>query len=337
MNQNVIFAFLSTLVLLSSCKSRNFNTELRGKIDNPGAKQSACHEIINPKAPYTPEILVEQLTRALNQAATSKTFEKENFRDLLFADDVETAAKGKLNPEILGGNSCTLVRAINESMNKPAHFHWLTGNGRTSAGGMAIYKGDVFAEGFYRNRSVGVDGSLYPRKRFSQEELLGRQPWFEWSSQSKKFAARLGTPAARLMAHISSEQGLNAFTLYRGTNAKYADKRAALATLNSFLFSSDTGGIFSTPSHEKAKGWANPVVLTSRINPNILLNVFAQQKSDNQKSAAAYVGIEFDYVEFAFLYSPGDTENIFFDNVTSKCIVSDKALGSDVSFASSCQ
>jgi hypothetical protein len=337
MSQNLIIAFLATLALLSSCKSRDFNTALRSRIDNPDAKQSPCHEIINPKAPYTPEILIEQLTSALNQSATSKTFEKENFRDLLFADDVETAAKGKLNPEILSGNSCTLVRAINESMNKPAHFYWLTGNGRTSSGGMAIYKGDVFAEGFYRNRSVGVDGSLYPRKRYSQEELLGRQPWFEWSPQSKKFAARLGSPATRLMAHISSEQGSNALTLHRGTNTKYADKVAALATLNSFLFSSNTGGIFSTPSYEKAKGWANPVVLTSRINPKILLDAFTQQKSDNQKTAAAYVGIEFDYVEFAFLYSPGDTKNIFFDNVTNKCVVSDKAQGSDASFAKSCQ
>jgi hypothetical protein len=336
MNQKLLTSSIGTLVLILGCKARDFNTDLRGTIVDPDAKQSPCHEIINPKAPYTPEILVEQLTSALNQAATSNTFEKENFRDFLFADDVETAAKGRLKKDILGGNSCALVRAINESMNKPSHFYWLTGNGRTSYGGMAIYKGDVFAEGFYRNRSTGVVGP-FSRKRYSQEELLDRQPWFEWSAQSKKFAARIGSPATRLMTHISSEQGSNAFTLYRGTNSKYSDKVAALATLNSFLFSSNTGGIFSTPSYEKAKGWANPVVLTSRINPKILLDAFAQQKSDNQKTAAAYVGIEFDYVEFAFLYSPGDTKNIFFDNVTNKCVVSDKAQGSDASFATSCQ
>ena len=326
-----------TLALAVGCKSRDFNGELRGKISNPDAKQSPCHEIINPKAPYTPEIFVEQLTSAMNQAAAGKIFEKENFRDMLFADDIESAARGTLKQDILRGDSCSLVRAINESMSKPSHFYWLTGNGRTSSGGLAIYKGDVFAEGFYRNRAAGVEGSLFPRRRYNQEELLGRQPWFEWNSQSKKFSPRLGSPATRILTHISSEQGSNAFTLYRGTNSKYTDKGAALATLNSFPFGVNTGGIFSTSSYEKAKGWANPVLLTSRINPKILQDAFTSQKMENRKTAPVYVGIEFDYVEIAFLYSPGDQENIFFDNVTSKCVVSEKAQGSEASLAASCR
>lgn len=322
---------------ISACKSRDFNTELRGKIDNPDGRQSPCLETLNPKAPYTPEVLIQQLTAAMNQAALSKTFESENYRDFLFSDDVGSVTRASLKSEVLNGDACSLVRSINESMTKPSHFYWLTGNGRTSFGGMALYKGDVFAEGFYRNRAAGVEGSLFARKKYSQEELLNRQPWLEWSPQSKKFTARLGSPASRIINHIADEQGANALTLHRGTNTKFADKSTALATLNSFLFGNNKGGIFSTPSYTDAKGWANPVVLSSRVNPKTLMEAASPQRADNQKSPAVYVGIEFGYVEIAFLYEPGDKSNLFFDNIVSKCVVSDRAQGTDANFAAACK
>lgn len=326
----------AAVVLLLACKARDFNSDLRGKVDNPDARQTPCLETLQRNAPYTPEVLNQQLTAALNQAATSKFFEAENFRDLLFSSEVEVAARGALKAELFLGDNCSLIRAINESRTKPSHFYWLTGNGRTSFGGMALYKGDIYAEGFYRNRQSGVDGSLFTRKKYGLDELMNKQPWFEWSPQTKKFTPRLGSPGARLVSHIAADQGTDAVTLYRGTNVKFADKLTALATLNSFAFGNNFGGIFSTPSYDAAKGWANPVVLKSRLSPKSLSDAMAAQKPNSPKSPLVYAGVEFGYVEVAFLYTPGDKSNLFFDNVVSKCIVQDKSQGGDAAFASPC-
>ncbi|MEN9529585.1 MAG: hypothetical protein RI932_1458 [Pseudomonadota bacterium] len=337
MQFNKFFLTIVAAVSLLGCKSRDFNSDLRGKIDNPDGRQTPCHETLQRNAPYTPELLTQQLTAALNQAATSKVFEPENFRDLLFSSEVDLAARGALKSELFLGDHCNLIRAINKSLTEPSHFYWLTGNGRTSFGGMALYKGDVFAEGFYRNRASGVEGSLFERKKYELEELMNKQPWFEWNAQTKKFSPRLGSPGARLVAHISADQGMNAVTLHRGTNVKYSDKMSALGTLNSFLFGKNLGGIFSTPDYDAAKGWSNPVVLSSRINPKTLLEALTPQKADSNKTATVYAGVEFDYVEVAFLYSAADKTNLFFDNVVSKCVVPEKAQGADSAYASSCK
>ena len=329
---------LTSVYLFSmSCKSRDFNSDLRGKVEPSLSKPQACHESLNPNAPYTPETLIQQLTLAMNHAASSKTFETENFKDLLFASDVESASKATLKNDAIQGDMCSLARAINESASKPSHFYWLTGNGRTVFGGMALFKGDVYAEGFYRNRSSGVDTALFPRKSYTQEELFLKQPWFEWNSGSKNFVAKLGYPAERILTHLKREQGGSSLTLYRGTNVKFADKATALATLNSFPFGTSHGGIFSTPSFEKAMGWASPVVLTSRIELDQLFGGTATSQTQNGTKPAVYVGIEFDYVEVAFLYAPGDKNNLFFDNITSKCVVSEKAKGTETSYAPPCK
>lgn len=327
-NPNLTPIFLIVLVF-SGCHPRRFNSDPRAKVESPNGELSQCHETLNPNAPYTPAILIRELTAALNQAALNKTFETENFRDLLFADDATVAASGNLKPEILEGDSCSLVRAINESLKKPSHFYWLTGNGRTSFGGMALYRGDVFAEGFYRNRSSGVDGSLFARKKYGKEELLERQPWFEWSAQSKQFIPKLESPAPRIFSHLIQNQNSEQLTLYRGTNTKFADKRTALATLNTFMFGTDFGGLFTTPSRSAAKGWASPVLLTTRISPKSLI-------APSEKSSPVYVGVEFGYVEIAFLYKAGDTSNLLFDNLIDTCIVREKAQANDLNFAHEC-
>lgn len=331
--------WLTTVACLfvMACKSREFNSDIRDDRNPSSSRSLPCHESLNPKAPYTPEVFFQQLTAAMNQAATSKTFEAENFRDLLFSSEAESASKGRLKLEDLQGDTCTLVRAINESMSKPSHFYWLTGNGRQSYGGMVLYKGDIFAEGFYRNRSIGVDGMLFRRRAYTQEELFLKQPWFEWNSQNKKFSAKVGNPAERILSHVAKEQGGASLTLHRGTAVKYADKATALATLNSFPFGKMAGGIFSTPSFENAKSWASPVVLSARFQLNQLTGSTLQVSSPNGRLPALYVGIEFNYVEVAFLYAPGDKSNLFFDNVVSKCVVSDKAQGTDASFAPPCK
>jgi hypothetical protein len=330
--------FISVVAFfMVGCKSRDFNSDIRGKIEPSATRSQSCHETLSPKAPYTPEVLLQQLTLAMNQAASSRTFESENFRDLLFSSEVEGASKGALKSDSLQGDTCSLVRDINASMTKPTHFYWLTGNGRTSFGGMALYKGDVFAEGFYRNRSSGVQGALFSRKAYGPEELFLKQPWFEWNSQSKKFIAKLGNPSERILSHVVREQGGTSLMLHRGTTVKFAEKTSALATLNSFPFGASLGGIFSTPSFEDAKGWASPVVLSSRLELNQLSGSTLPVQSGNEKIPALYAGIEFNYVEVAFLYAPRDKNNLFFDNVVAKCVVSDKAQGNESSFAPPCK
>lgn len=328
---------LSSVLLLVACKSRDFNSDLRGRTDNPDRPADTCLETLNKNAPYTPETLNQQLTAAFNQAALSKTLTTEHFRDLLFSEEAELAGRGQLKNNLLLGDSCSLIRAINESMSKPSYFYWLTGNGRTTFGGMTMYKGDIYAEGFYRNRGAGVENAFAKRRVYDTKELFSLQPWFEWSPQTKKFSARLGSPAARLFQHIIEEQGTTAITLHRGTNVKYADKATALASRNSFSFGPNLGGIFSTPSFEVAKGWAGPVVLSARMTPKQLSEAATLRKPEIGDVPTVYAGVEFGYVEIAFVYSPGDKNNLFFDNIIGKCTVAEKAQPADANFAAACK
>jgi hypothetical protein len=278
-----------------------------------------------------------KLAAAFNDAASSGTFETENFRDFLYSNDVKTASKGTLRWESFAGDECNLIRTINESLKNPVYFFWLTGDGLNSFGGMSLYKGDVFAEGFYYNRSRGVEGNLFPRRAYNLSELQNKQPWFEWDSSTKKFSARLGSPAQRILGHIKNDQGRESVTLYRGTDTTFSNKASALASLNSFTFGNSLGGIFTTPSYETAKGWASPVVLTSIINLKDIYSSMMSVPKSSIKTPGVYVGIEFGYVEIAFLYSAGDENNLFFDNLRAKCVVLEKAKGADSAFAPPCK
>jgi hypothetical protein len=335
------FARLSGMVLVTSltlfaCKPRNFGETKSITVMNPDDPGfSACNETLRKDAPYTTKEFGEKLTSALNSGAKTKIFSGENIRDFLFADNVAAAMSGTLTAESLHFNDCDMTRFINESLTKPSYFFVLTGNGSNTFGGMTLYKGDVFAEGFYRNRSSGVQEQLYPRRAYSATEIMTQQPWLEWNSSSRSFTPKVGSPAVRIAQHIQKEQGADFATFHRGTNVKYSDKAKALASLNNYPFG-NFGGIFTTPSFEAAKGWASPVVLSAKIDPSEFFKKITVASPERGNLPGVYIGIEYGYPEIAFLYAPGDKNNMFFDSITMKC-VTDKAQGADVGFAEKCK
>ena len=288
-------------------------------------------------APYKAEKFVSKLVKAINKAGKERIFSEENFKDFLWSDNVSDAAKGKLKKEDLGISLCDLDSKIMDSMKKPFYFYWLTPNGRTSFGGLVMYKGDVFVEGFYRNRHVGVSNELFDRKGYSAEELLTQQPWFEWDASAKNFIPRLGSPGAKLTLAIEELQNGNGeIKMHRGTSIKHGIAKKSLKKLNMYTFGDSLGGIFTTPSYESAKDWARPLVLTATFPTSKLIESFSLPNSSLGGVPSVYAGIEFSYIEIAFLYKPKDKFNLFYDNISDSCVVQESAEGSDKTFAKNC-
>lgn len=324
----IIIALLSAT---PACKQRTFSNNKSGGADDPDAPRT-CPFKLDENAPYTTGEFKQKLVEAFHKAVKSGSLKEENLRDFLFADEVQATLKGKLEIAV---DDCTLTRTINESLTKPSYFYWLTGNGRTTEGGMALYKGTVYAEGFYRCRAAGIPSSIFPRRAYTLKELMTQQPWFEWNNDTRTFSAQVGSPAARITQAIQEDQGSKAITLHRGTNTAFSSKEKALATANNFRFG-ELGGIFTTPSYEAAKIWANPVVLSAKINPADFLKSATVANPDKGNVPSIYVGIEYGYPEIAFLYAAGDKNNLFFDSNTGKC-VTEKAEGADKNFAQPCK
>jgi hypothetical protein len=317
------------------CKANDNAQTKSGTIANPDAAPTACDVTLSKDAPYTAQELKEALTAALNNAALSKVYNEEPFRDMLFASDVPSVLEGALTPNFLGLSDCSLTRFINESITKPSYFFWLTGNGKQTNGGMTLYKGDVFAEGFYRCRAAGVEQQIFARRKYNHVELMTQQPWLEWDRSARKFLPQKGSPAKRLLQHISQDQGSDFLTLHRGTDVTFSKKETILANRNTFAFE-NYGGIFTTPSFEAAKGWANPVVISAKLNSNVFLSAATLPNPTRGGVPTIYVGIEYGYPEIAFLFAPGDKNNLFMDAISAKC-VTNEAKGEDIKFAPLCK
>lgn len=294
---------------------------VRVVVDDPDAVygDAACGEALSPDAPYGPAAFKAALERALR----SKALDAETLADFLFPEDIKKIQDGSFRISDLSFDDCTLTKDINASLTKPVMLYGLTGNGETYFGGMALYKGDVFVEGFYRNRISGVGEGLYPRRKYSARELLTKQPWFEWTGKTNTFTPHAQGAALQLIRHLSVRQGSGAYvSLYRGTNEKYSDARTALSSINAYAFDS-YGAVFTTPDYKSAKMWASPVVLSSRIPMPDLINAASQNDPELENLPNLYLGIEYTYIEAAFLYKAGATRNLFFDNIYGKCVIVD--------------
>ncbi len=284
--------------------------------DGPGASGSgACSETLSPDAPYDTAAFQAGLEIALRD----RTLDADALGDFFFNWDIPKILNGSMRLSELYLNDCSLTKAINASMTKPAQIFMLTMGGHSSWGGMVLYMGDIFAEGFYRNRSGGVEVGFAARRKYTSKEILTKQPWYEWDAAKKAFTPHVGGAALRLGKHAAAVQGSRSdLLLYRGTNEKYSVKENVLATINTFAFD-PFGAIFTTPDYQAAKNWANPVVLSSRIQFRDLADAVSAD-DPNLGVPKLYVGVEFGYVEAAFLYRAGDKQNLFMDNLTDKCI-----------------
>ncbi|MEI7529348.1 MAG: hypothetical protein WCK76_10430 [Elusimicrobiota bacterium] len=287
--------------------------------DDP-ALTAPCAETLRPGAPYD----AAGFKAALDKALKSRALDAEALGDFFFKDDIPAILAGKFGVEGLYLNDCALTAAISKSMEKPVNFFMISGGGHSSYGGMVLYRGDIFAEGFYRNRQGGVEVSYAARRKYNNKELMTRQPWFEWDPAAKAFRPHAGGASQRIARHAAAAQGSADYLwLYRGTNEKYSYPENALPTVNTFAFDG-LGAVFTTPDYGAAKNWAGPVVLSSRIPLAGLAAATGQDDPGIGGIPRLYVGMEFDYVEAAFAYKAGEKNNLFIDNLQGRCRVEGK-------------
>lgn len=294
----------------------------RIQIVNPDDPElsAPCAHALRPDAPYD----AAGFKAALDKALKSRALDAEALGDFFFKDDIPAMLAGTFGVEGLYLNDCAVTAAINKSLEQPSYFYMVSGGGHSSYGGMALYRGDIFAEGFYRNRQVGVEVGFAARRKYDNKELMTKQPWFEWDPAAQAFRPHAGGASQRIARHAAAGQGSSeALWLYRGTNEKYSYPENALPTVNNFAFDA-LGAIFTTPDYKAAKNWAGPVVLSSRIPLAALAAATGQDDPAIGGIPRLYVGIEFDYVEAAFAYKAGEKSNLFFDNLQGRCRVEGK-------------
>lgn len=320
--QKFSLALVSTIVPLAlsaqGCKSRQFNDSAakRIAIDNPDNRQ--CNDALDRDAPYDAKTLSKALAEGLN-AASKAGWKEEDFKDLLIDSDALSASKGQLQP--LYFDPCYTHAEINMSSRKPVVVQPLNAGGRMTFGGITLFKGHVFAEGFYRNRREGITSpSLFARSKYDVASLMTRQPFLAWDAKQKKFIPAMGKAPAVLADILMSQTGDPTLNLYRGTNVKYAQPKNALATLNNFPFG-PFGSLFTTNRYDAALNWSNPIVLKSTLNKRAFFDAATKADPAFGGVPSVYLGIEFDYVEIAFLYKPGTQSNLFFDNLKGICVV----------------
>ena len=179
-------------------------------------------------------------------------------------------------------------------------------NGRTAWGGMALFRNDVFPEGFYRTRASSsvaphsLDKAQYSGKDFA---LLFEQPYFRWNGQSHDF--HLGdkddNANTRLIDHLIAQSGPQV-DLWRGTQAAY-DSVDVILTVGDdgryragamSTFGDDFGSVMTTPDRTAAEGWASPALLR--------FSFAADELKAMAREGLLYAGIEYEYLEIALLY-----------------------------------
>jgi hypothetical protein len=199
-----------------------------------------------------------------------------------------------------------LERGLTGEASRPAFMHMLSMNGRTAWGGMALFRNDVFPEGFYRTRASSsvaphsLEKAQYSGKDFA---LLFEQPYFRWNGQSHDF--HLGdkddNANLRLIEHLIAQNGPQV-ELWRGTQLAYDsvdeiltvgdDGRYRAGAMSTF--GDDFGSLMTTPDRTAAEGWASPALLRFSFTADELKHM--------AREGLLYAGIEYEYLEIAVLY-----------------------------------
>lgn len=163
---------------------------------------------------------------------------------------------------------------------------------------LVIIDGDVYVEGFYRNFRYQTATDM-------------PQPWFRWNNKTKKFnleksGAEIKLAKAFLKKYRTSEAtAVRKISLFRGTKedqmqdllevkrlasspATYAQALAAATKLSLAL----RNGLFSTDDEDRAKAYANPSLISIKINPDTIMRLVSEH--------GVYVGYEFYFFELCF-------------------------------------
>lgn len=138
------------------------------------------------------------------------------------------------------------------------------------------------------------------------------QPWYRWQADSKTLERQSAGAAKRILGHLQAmNQGSELLTLYRGASqvpGKYSP--AAADPYQRPL--KEANLIFATPSRSGALKFASPYLLSTKIPFKELYALLEGNRP------SLYVGVEFDYVELAFLVTKAPTST-WFSAFTLEC------------------
>jgi hypothetical protein len=150
------------------------------------------------------------------------------------------------------------------------------------AGTVAIFHGDIFVEGYFRNQRGQNPGKNPP----STQTLSQTQPWLHWNPQTHAYVAEHAGTAVSLLASFVKDGKV---TLYRGLRSEAeAAAYRKIAKGNSVgvaeaLFEGNRDAVFFTTDKAAAIQWSTGSVLELTI--------------DEAATHNFYVGIETTYVE----------------------------------------
>lgn len=184
------------------------------------------------------------------------------------------------------------------------------------SGGM--FRGDIFGEGNYRRR-VWFGNEENRRQPgitpiTSLSRLMNWQPWFEWNSNAQSFTARTTGAPIQILKHLKAMSGgKSEIVLYRGANSTESQSDYRPSEVDPYSEPlSNSRLIFATTSKQAALRFASPYLLKATISFEKL------RALTDGKMPSLYIGIEFDYPEFAFLVTKS-SNNIWFDSSTVEC------------------
>lgn len=234
----------------------------------------------------------------------------DKLSSFVFTDEAEAfvaAVRRGEEPPALELPAQGLGEAFLGDPSKPKFFSMVTMNGRSSSGGMVHFRGDIFPEGFFRERTlserapVGCQKVQYVGAR---APLLFEQPYF--AREGEGYVFKLGdkqdNATRRLVDHLVADaQG--PIELWRGTSPAFDTAAEVLAVQDDgkigagsmSAFGEDFGSLMTTPNRSTAEGWAREAV--------VRLSFSADELNDLVEQGLLYAGIEYDYIEMALLYA----------------------------------
>lgn len=155
---------------------------------------------------------------------------------------------------------------------------------RIPTGGVSYQCGNLYPEGWYRSGKS---------KTFAH--LMAQKPWLKFENGAYTLTTSRFSETVADQA-FTFNPGSDEFLLFRGADAKELEKpRTSSLNPNSSAVS-DILFYFSQPFFEKSVGWASSTMVTRAKFSKKTLREMILNKT-------LFVGIEFEYPEFAFLVS----------------------------------
>jgi hypothetical protein len=311
----------STILILilsfsfSTCKNAE-ESNTKSKIDIVGDDDSIQTIDVSVKGDetYLPAKLRDLIGKASHSALKDPNFGVQGLLGFSPQQFVTELQSGVISPSQYAKQ---LWVRENDDDARLLYYIQKTKNGLLKQSG-GMFRGDIFGEGNFRrrvwfgNEENRREPGITPITSLSR--LMNWQPWFEWNPNAQSFTARTTGAPSQILKHLKAiSGGNNEIVLYRGANStesKHDYRPSAVDPYSEPL--SNSRLIFTTTSKEAALRFASPYLLKASFTFEKL------RELAEGKKPSLYIGIEFDYPEFAFLVTQSST-NIWFDTSTVEC------------------